>query len=510
MIHQNLLNSFPLAGLTQINIRNPGLNFRLTRLALLLLSSCAAFSTPTIQAATADLPDLGDSASSYVSLQEEHDLGRVWLRQLRAQAKTVDDPLITEFLENLIFRLVPHSEVKQSDFEFVVVDRAELNAFAVPGGIIGINFGILLHTRDEDELSAVLAHELAHLSQRHFARQIEAAEKQEPIAIATLLASILLIATNNPDAGFAGLVTSQAASIQSRLAYSREWEQEADRIGMRTLSTAGLDPYAMPSMFQQMLQANRYSQRPPEFLLTHPVTESRVADAADRAQTYPRKPRLAGFEFRALQNEAMIRYQLSADKRVDYFTQQLQITARSSAEHAAALYSLARLALDNNDSKSSRAYLKKIISPWRDHSAVVALNARNLAAESKYTEAIEAIDNALPFDPQDYLLLSTKASLLRQSGQKNEAVAVLKHLSELRSTNPAVWRMLGEAAGDANMILLGHRANAEYLFYSGYHAKALRQMELALQLAKKNRDFQQEAALGQRLRVMANSAAILP
>ncbi|UXD87887.1 M48 family metalloprotease [Thalassolituus hydrocarboniclasticus] len=486
------------------------MNFRLTRLALLLLSSCAAFSTPTIQAATADLPDLGDSASSYVSLQEEHDLGRVWLRQLRAQAKTVDDPLITEFLENLIFRLVPHSEVKQSDFEFVVVDRAELNAFAVPGGIIGINFGILLHTRDEDELSAVLAHELAHLSQRHFARQIEAAEKQEPIAIATLLASILLIATNNPDAGFAGLVTSQAASIQSRLAYSREWEQEADRIGMRTLSTAGLDPYAMPSMFQQMLQANRYSQRPPEFLLTHPVTESRVADAADRAQTYPRKPRLAGFEFRALQNEAMIRYQLSADKRVDYFTQQLQITARSSAEHAAALYSLARLALDNNDSKSSRAYLKKIISPWRDHSAVVALNARNLAAESKYTEAIEAIDNALPFDPQDYLLLSIKASLLRQSSQKNEAVAVLKHLSELRSTNPAVWRMLGEAAGDANMILLGHRANAEYLFYSGYHAKALRQMELALQLAKKNRDFQQEAALGQRLRVMANSAAILP
>jgi predicted Zn-dependent protease len=486
------------------------LNFRLTRLALLLLSSYAALSIPTTQAATADLPDLGDSASSYVSLQEEHDLGRVWLRQLRAQAKTLDDPLITEFLENLIFRLVPHSEVKQSEFEFVVVDRAELNAFAVPGGIIGINFGILLHTRDEDELSAVLAHELAHLSQRHFARQIEAAEKQEPIAIATLLASILLIATNNPDAGFAGLVTSQAASIQSRLAYSREWEQEADRIGMRTLSTAGLDPYAMPSMFQQMLQANRYNERPPEFLLTHPVTESRVADAADRAQKYPRKPRLASFEFRVLQNEAMIRYQLNADKRVDYFTHQLQVTPRSSAEQAAALYSLARLALENNDNSASRAYLKKIISPWRDHSAVVALNASSLAAEDKYAEAIDAINDALPFDPQDYLLLSTKASLLRQSGQKNEAVAILKQLSELRSTNPAVWRMLGEAAGDANMILLGHRANAEYLFYSGYHAKALRQMELALQLAKKSHDFQQEAALGQRLRVMANTAAVLP
>ena len=486
------------------------MNFRLTRLALFLLSSHAVLNTPLTQAATADLPNLGDSASSYVSLQEEHDLGRVWLRQLRAQAKTLDDPLTTEFLENLIFRLVPHSEVKQSEFEFVVVDRAELNAFAVPGGIIGINFGILLYTRDEDELSAVLAHELAHLSQRHFARQIEAAEKQEPIAIATLLASILLIATNNPDAGFAGLLTSQAASIQSRLAYSREWEQEADRIGMRTLSTAGLDPYAMPSMFQQMLQANRYNERPPEFLLTHPVTESRVADAADRAQKYPRKPRLATFEFRVLQNEAMIRYQLNTDKRVDYFSHQLQITPSNSSEQAAALFSLARLALDNNDSKTCREYLNKIISPWREHAAVVALNARTLQAEGKPELAINAINDALPFDPQDYLLLSTKASLLRQNGQKNAAVATLKQLSELRSTNPSVWRQLGEAAGDADMILLGHRANAEYLFYSGYHAKALRQMELALQLAKKNHDFQQEAALGQRLRVMANTAAALP
>lgn len=479
-------------------------------MTLLLLGSHAALSIPNIQAATADLPDLGDSASSYVSLQEEHDLGRVWLRQLRAQAKILDDPLTTEFLENLIFRLVPHSEVKQSDFEFVVVDRADLNAFAVPGGIIGINFGILLYTRDEDELSAVLAHELAHLSQRHFARQIEAAEKQEPIAIATLLASILLIATNNPDAGFAGLLTSQAASIQSRLAYSREWEQEADRIGMRTLSTAGLDPYAMPSMFQQMLQANRYNERPPEFLLTHPVTESRVADAADRAQKYPRQPRLTSFEFRVLQNEAMIRYQLNADKRVDYFTHQLQIKPRSSTEYAAALFSLARLALDNNDVKTSRTHLEKIISPWRDHTAVVALSARSLHAEGKTAEAISTLNDALPFDPQDYLLLSTKASLLRQAGEDAQAVAILKQLSELRSTNPAVWRMLGEAAGDAGMILLGHRANAEYLFYSGYHAKALRQMELALQLAKKNNDFQQEAALGQRLRVMANTAATLP
>src|SRR5690554_3607997 len=201
----------------------------------------------SIAAPAQQLPSLGDSASGYVSLQQEHELGRLWLRQLRAHTNLIESPLAVQFLEQSIYRMVPHSDVQINDFEFVIIDQRELNAFAVPGGIIGINFGLFLHTNDEDELSAVLAHELAHLSQRHFSRQLEEADRQAPIAIATLLASILLIATSNPDAGFAGLIGSQAASIQRQLAYSREWEREADRLGIKILANADLDPTAMPS-----------------------------------------------------------------------------------------------------------------------------------------------------------------------------------------------------------------------------------------------------------------------
>jgi len=461
--------------------------------------------SPATLSASSELPDLGDSASSYVSLQQEHDLGRLWLRQLRRQTATIELPLANQFLENLIFRLIPHSDVKLSDFEFVIVDRQELNAFAVPGGIIGINFGILLHARDEDELSAVLAHELAHLSQRHFARQIENAEKQQPVAIAALLASILLIATNNADAGFAGLVTSQAASVQSQLAYSRDWEREADRIGMKALVGAGLDPNAMPSMFQAMLHANRFNKRPPEFLLTHPVTETRVADAAGRAANYPRRPRLTSFEFDVLKNLAMMRYQLNKAEQQQHFEHQLTLEQKNSQRYAAAQIALGLIAAENNQPDQGLKTLKSVVAPWRDHPAFITLKAELLIQQQQYKQALSLLDDALIYQPQDFQLQSTRARVLVASGNFSEATTALKALSEQRPDNPHIWRKLAEAAGKNKQSILAHRANGEYLFAIGFQAKALRQMELALKSAKKAQDFQQEATISRRVRIMANS-----
>lgn len=470
--------------------------------APLILSPLAAADTLN----GSSLPDLGDSASSYVSLQQEYDLGRSWLRQLRAQAKLLDDPLMTTFLENVVFRLIPHSDVPHSDFEFVVIDSPDLNAFAVPGGIIGVNYGLMLYARDEDELSAVLAHELAHLSQRHFARQVEAAERQDPVAIATLLASILLIATKNTDAGFAGLMTSQAASIQNQLAYSREWEREADRVGMQTLVAAGLDPKAMPTMFEQMMYANRFGGNPPEFLLTHPLTASRIADVADRAQSYPTHPRLISFEFLVLQNDAKRRYQLSADKQATYFQQVMQRSQQSSAAYAAAQYTQAQMALEQGQWTQGLELLSAIASPWNQHSAVAALQAQLQAGAGDNSKAISTINDALPYAPQDLQLLTIKATLLKNTGKAAEATQILKMLTEDRNTSPTLWRQLGETAAAANQQALAYRANGEYLFYMGQQAQALRQMDLALQQAKKQGDFQQEATIRQRLESMAASS----
>lgn len=454
--------------------------------------------------ASPELPRLGDSASSFVSLQQEHDLGRLWLRQLRSQVTTIDHPLATTFLHDVIFRLVPHSEVALTDFEFIIIDSRELNAFAVPGGIIGINYGLLLHARDEDELSAVLAHELAHISQRHFARRLEQAERQQPIAIATLLASILLIASNNPDAGFAGLIGSQAASIQNQLAYSRDWEREADRIGMRTLVNAGLDPSAMSSMFQQMLLASRYSQRPPEFLLTHPMTEGRIADAAGRAESRTRTTRTRSFEFVLLQNDARLRYQISPDTHYNYLQEQLQQHAESSIDHAAIRVSLANYHANNGHPEKAITELTRIPERWQYHPMVIALHAQLLDQLAQHKEARATREQGLTLHPDNLILRLQHAQHIRKTNA-TEATALLRQLCHLHPTNPMLWRELAEAAHAAQQSALSHRAQAEHLFLNGRYAQALRQMEVALAEAQKSNDFQQLAIIRTRLQTIANS-----
>lgn len=468
--------------------------------SLAMAIACSSIAAPTQQ-----LPSLGDSASSYVSLQQEHELGRLWLRQLRSQANVIEDPLAVQFLEHTIYRLVPNSEVSISDFEFVIIDQRELNAFAVPGGIIGVNYGLFLYTQDEDELSGVLAHELAHLSQRHFARQLEEADRQAPIAIATLLASILLIAAGSADAGFAGLVGSQAASIQRQLAYSRDWEREADRIGIQTLAKAGLDPNAMPSMFQQMLKASRYQQRPPEFLTTHPITEARIADAADRAESYPSKARTQSYEFFILQQAALLRYQLQGEHRITYLLGLAEEHKTPANQRAAAFYTLAKISLENNQPQQAQKYWEKIPEQYQGFAATIALQALILQQLGLPKEALATLTNSLPFLPEDYVLLITLATIYEQQNEQTQALSTLKLLTELRPTEPAIWKHYALNASKAQQLSIAYRAQAEFLFLTGQQPQALRQMELAVKAAQKEGNVKQQLALRQRQQSMANA-----
>lgn len=464
----------------------------------------ALFSVQASIAADNQLPELGDSTSGFVSQNQEHLLGRIWLRQLRAQTRTIDDPLTISFIEELIFRLAPYSEVKDHRFEFVVIDQGELNAFAVPGGIIGINLGIFLHASDEDEISSILAHELAHLSQRHFARQIENSERQAPIAIASLLASILLIASNNADAGFAGLMGSQAASIQNRLAYSRDWEREADRAGMRTLVNSGLDPHAMPSMFEQMLAANRYSSRPPEFLLTHPITDTRISDAANRAQAYKAKQRTRSFNFLILQQRAKIRYTLDPKDQMSVFTRALEHTTNKQ-EKDSYHYTLAAIEYRNRQYQQALKQLNSISDEHDDQPAVIMLMAETLDQLGEAGEAIKILQNAYLLRPDNYPLAISLAQIMSKNGQAKEALSDLQRWSERRGTDPVIWNQLAETANEAKDLLLAYRAKSEYFFLNGHKQKALRQLQFAIDNATKQGKFQQQERFKQRLIQMTNS-----
>ncbi|HAG96723.1 MAG TPA: peptidase M48, partial [Gammaproteobacteria bacterium] len=164
----------------------------------------------TLPSFAAPLPDLGDASSAIVSPDQEYRLGRAWLRQLRAQVPLIHDPLIYDYLYNLVYRLASASDIERPDIALVVINNAAINAFAVPGGVMGLNGGLLLNARTEDEVGGVIAHELAHLSQRHFARGVERSQQNSWAGLAALLASIAIAATAGGEAGMAALATTQA------------------------------------------------------------------------------------------------------------------------------------------------------------------------------------------------------------------------------------------------------------------------------------------------------------
>ena len=252
-------------------------------LSLLLLAAPA----PPAMALDTDLPDLGNSAGSLMSPKRERDLGKAFMRGVRRSEKVMDDPLLADYIEHLGQKLVAASDVKGTPFHFFLIDDPTINAFAGPGGHIGVFSGLVMTTDTESELAAVLAHEIAHVTQQHLMRAWESTSQLSIPSAAVLLAAIVLGATVGGDAAAAAAVGGQAALIQQQINFTRANEQEADRVGIDILAHSGFEPRAMPSFFDRMGKANRiYASKLPEFLMTHPVTTSRTADALGRAEQF--------------------------------------------------------------------------------------------------------------------------------------------------------------------------------------------------------------------------------
>lgn len=256
----------------------------LRRLICLLLSLCL----PLAQAEIA-LPEIGDAAGGLLSEQLEQRIGVTFMRQVRQSMPVLDDALVNGYLDSLGHRLGRNSSDAQRGFDFFVVVDPTLNAFAGPGGNIGVHSGLILTTRTEDELASVLGHEIAHVTQRHLPRALEKQQRMTMPTIAAMLGAIILGAYGGADAGVAAITAVQAGAVQNQIDFTRQNESEADRIGIQTLASSGFDPRAMADFFERMHQATRFSagEQMPAFLRTHPVTLDRVAEARDRAMRLP-------------------------------------------------------------------------------------------------------------------------------------------------------------------------------------------------------------------------------
>lgn len=450
--------------------------------ALVLLSLLAS-----VPARSADsdlqLPELGDGSSSLFSGQQEYELGRAWLKIFRSQVRTVSDPLLQDYTESLVYKLASNSQLKDRRLEIVIVDNPTINAFAVPGGVVGLHNGAFLVAENESQLASVLGHELAHLSQRHFARGVEQQQHTTLPMLAGMLGALVLAATSHGDAGMAAMTATQAAAQQNQLRFSRENEQEADRIGMETVVKADFDPNAFGTMFENMLAANRFAGRtPPEFLLTHPLTESRISDARNRARDYPRKVYVDNLDYQLMR--ARVELQLASNTTEMIKRVKARLASGKSRSPEADHYGLAIAYLQAGQPAEARTHLQPLISkdPWRIAYAVT--DAQIEVAAGNIDRALEKLRQQLRVNPGNHPLAMAYADALLKGNQPQKAEAVLEQESKARASDPDVWYLLAETDGLAGNIVGVHRARAEYFVLNGVLDKAEQQLNYALPLVK--------------------------
>ncbi|TNF99535.1 MAG: M48 family peptidase, partial [Gammaproteobacteria bacterium] len=231
-----------------------------------------------------ELPDLGDPAGSALSFAEENRIGKEIMQEIRKQRVMVNDLLTQEYINTLGYRLLGKADSTVHDFHFFVIKDDTINAFALPGGYVGFNAGLITVSENENELAAVMAHEISHVTQRHLARAYFHNSRMRGPLLAAMIAGILL----GGEVGEAAIVAANAGAQQSQINFTRKNEQEADSIGTALLAKAGYDPYSMATLFEKMYRESRlYGGAPPEFLSTHPMYDSRISDAQLRAQQYP-------------------------------------------------------------------------------------------------------------------------------------------------------------------------------------------------------------------------------
>tara|TARA_B100001057_G_scaffold291534_1_gene291549 strand:+ start:64 stop:1458 length:1395 start_codon:yes stop_codon:yes gene_type:complete len=426
------------------------------------------------------LPQLGDRVSAAVSSSEERAIGKEFLKQIYYQAPLISDPLIQEYTELLIYRLSEYSQVEDRYFNVLLIDDNSLNAFAAPGGIIGVNGGLFINADNEGQFSSVLAHELAHLSQRHFARNVLRSQDSNLASILVMVSSIAIgILSNNPNAMAFGPAFLQTQSLR----YSRLFEKEADRVGFANLVRAGYNPNSMGEMFENMNDLRRLSgDLPPEFLLTHPLSTSRINDAFNAAEGISEDgTKTDSLEYSLIKSRLEIRYEKIPSNSLRYFNSLVENT-RSDAN----LYGLALSHKVNNDYKKSINLIDELINKYPKNLFLNTSKVEILTEANQYEAALDLSNKFLEISPKNFPLSIAKSKLLLQMKRYFESEEIIRDQILRRNDNPELWFLLSEIQRSSKNIVGYHQSRAEYFLLLGQNEEALNQLEFALKLTKNN------------------------
>jgi len=427
---------------------------------------------------TSTLPEMGDSSAAALSDRDAERLGASLLRHLRARGQLVEDALIADYVRDLGRRLAQYSDFPAGSFTFFVVNSPAINAFAAPGGYIGLHSGLLAAATSEDELAAVTAHEIAHVTQHHMARTYERAGQLQLTTAVSVLAAILLGQVDS-QLGEAALITSAAGRAQQEINFIRGGEEEADSIGIGLLSRAGFEPSAMAAFFGRLKRDERMMGSVlPEFLRTHPVTNSRIADANSRAERLPPVTgRRSQTPFLLARTRLSVLTAADAEHALEMWQQHV------ADDRPVARYGLA-LALQARERPEAAL---KVFEPLRssepDRPEYLLLHAELLAASGRQSEALATYRAALEIYPGHRAIGLTAAAWLLSAGDVETALTLLNDLQRRLPPEPDLFALLAEASGRTGHDVDTHRYKAEQLLLEARPADAIEQLKLALAAA---------------------------
>ncbi|QQV56458.1 M48 family metallopeptidase [Ralstonia syzygii subsp. celebesensis] len=451
-----------------------------------------------IDAPTYELPDMGDPSTAALSPEMERRLGDRVMRQIRRDPDYVPDPLLSDYLNDIGYRLIEAARrqhvagsTSASSFELFAVRDPGINAFALPGGYIGVNTGTLVATESESELASVLGHEIGHVLQRHIARGIDKSGESMWIALASILLAGLA-ATKSGDAAQALAVGGQAAAVSNQLAFSRSAEREADRVGFTLLTGAGYNPDGMPDFFRRLQRVSNIADTGvvPGYARTHPLTGERIADMEDRARglPHPRQPHRPTFGFAKARARVLQETSTSAylDVRNAMRSQLVSAPDAPVEKRAALWYGIAvaeQMAGQPDPAEQALLEARRLYgnipditsgSPDLDVTAIELARARN-----RVPEALTMARAALTAYPLSRAVGITYAQTLLAAGRAEEAIPYLRDKAREDTAHPIWWDMLARAYADQGKRVEQHRALAEKYARDGAWGAAVEQLKLA-------------------------------
>ena len=442
-----------------------------------------------------ELPDLGDVSATVLSPLQEQAIAEQIMREVAVSDDVLQDTEVTDYLQALGSRLVENGPDKRQKFNFFVVRDNSINAFAMPGGVIGVHTGLMLGANSESELASVLGHEIGHVTQRHLARML-AAQKYDTFKNLAGVALALLVARSNPQLASGALTTSAAVGVQSQLDYTREHEREADRIGLQILDSGGFDVRAMPEFFNTLQRGTRYVEgSAPSFLRTHPLTTERIADVANRVEQMPYRQVSDSIEFQYVRAKLRAT-QGNVQTAIDVFEQ--NIRERRFANEAAEHYGVAVAYMLKGSYAQTENELQWLKKNAPQHAMIRNLSARLEVARNNPQQAAKQYDAALKLYPDNRALIYGYAEHFLAIKQADKTVSLVKDKQTLYPNDAYLYDLLAKAYTMQNKVLLSHQAQSEAYYRKYDLGRAIEQMDLA---AKANDgDFYQKSIVEARLK----------